>query len=285
MKGPKLFVTIGMFAAVLVGTAWLLLPSGSSFANAALAEYQIEKLTCGSCVSNIRTALSGVAGVGDVEVNLTSNRGRVTFDPFQVDSAKIGETITAAGYPAKLRVEMSPDQYTALQQEQDQFGPNYVARIGERLLSRADFEKMVAQRVGGVISQGQEDLLWQRVWGEVLQRELLLSSAEKNQIFVQPGEVDVRIDELKQGHQGLEELVVKRYGSMEVFRDIIREDMIINRNIENNVYQGAVDERERQNRLQAWYADLQANTDVVIYDQKLKAASKGGGGCGGGCCS
>ena len=101
---------------------------------------------------------------------------------------------------------------------------------------------------------------------------------------MQPGEVDVRIDELKQGHQGLEELAVKRYGSMDAFRDRIREDMIINRNIEDHVYAEVVDERERQNRLQAWYADLQANTDVVIFDQTLKAAGKGGGGCGGGCC-
>jgi copper chaperone CopZ len=287
IKSPKFYLSLCLGLAALVA-AWLFYPSGTNLANAALAEYQIEKMTCGSCIGNIETALVGLGGVGSVDINLTSNRGRVTYDPTELDSQLIAEAITAAGYPAKLRLELDSDEYLALQQEQAQLGQEYLARIGDRLLARSDFEGLVTQRSRGAVASGQNDQLWKMVWQDVLQRELMLSSAEENKVVVQDGEVEARLDELRKGHQGLDDLLVKRYGSMDVFRTRLHEDMIINRNIEDHVYAGITDPGEQNNKLQQWYAELQNNTDVVIFDSRLKAVSQGGGGCGsggGGCCS
>jgi copper chaperone CopZ len=291
IKSPKLYLPLCLGLAALVA-AWLFYPSGTNLANAALAEYQIEKMTCGSCTGNIETALVGLSGVGSVDINLTSNRGRVIYDPNKLDSQSIAEAITAAGYPAKLRLELDSDEYLALQQEQAQLGQEYLARIGDRLLARSDFEGLVMQRSRGAVAAGQNDQLWKTVWQDVLQRELMLSSAEENKVVVQDGEVEVRLDELRKGHQGLDDLLVKRYGSVDVFRARLHEDMIINRNIEDHVYAGITDPGEQKNKLQQWYAELQNNTDVVIFDSRLKAVSQGGGGCGsggggggGGCCS
>jgi copper chaperone CopZ len=282
-KSLKLFVTLGIVAAALAAGTWLLIPSGSGTANAALAEYQIEKLTCGSCVSNIESALSSLDGVGSVEVNLTSNRGRVTYDPAEIDSSAIEAAITKAGYPARVRLQLDPQEYDALQQEQAQLGQKYLARIGDRLLARTDFEQIVQQRAGGDVSADQQSQLWQAVWKDVLQRELLLSAAEKNRVVIQEGEVDAKLDELRQGHQGLDQLVVQRYGSMDNFRTRLRDDMIINRNIEDHVYAGIDDPRQQQSQLQAWYADLQKETEVIIFDPQLKAIGQVGSGCA--CCN
>ena len=288
IKNPKLYVSLCLVLAALAA-AWFFYPSGTNLANAALAEYQIEKMTCGSCIGNIETALVGLGGVGSVDINLTSNRGRVTYDPNELDSQSIAEAITAAGYPAKLRLELDSDEYLALQQEQAQLGQEYLARIGDRLLARSDFEGLVMQRSRGAVAPGQNDQLWQMVWQDVLQRELMLSSAEENKVVVQDGEVEARLDELRKGHQGLDDLLVKRYGSMDVFRARLHEDMIINRNIEDHVYAGIENPAQQQSKLQQWYAELQNNTDVIIFDQRLKALSQSsGGGCGsggGGCCS
>jgi copper chaperone CopZ len=282
-KSLKLFVTLGIVAAALAAGIWLLIPSGSGTANAALAEYQIEKLTCGSCVSNIESALSSLDGVGSVEVNLTSNRGRVTYDPAEIDSSAIEAAITKAGYPARVRLQLDPQEYNALQEEQAQLGQKYLARIGDRLLARTDFEQIVQQRAGGDVSADQQTELWQAAWKDVLQRELLLSAAEKNRVVIQEGEVDAKLDELRQGHQGLDQLVVQRYGSMDNFRTRLREDMIINRNIEDHVYAGIEDPRQQQSQLQAWYADLQKETEVIIFDPQLKAVGQAGSGCA--CCN
>ncbi len=283
-KSLRLYVTLGIVASALAAGAWLFVPSGGAAANAALAEYQIEKMTCGSCVGNIEKALSSLDGVDSVEVNLTSNRGRVTYDPAEIDSSAIAAAITNAGYPASLRLQLDPQEYAALQQEQAQLGQKYLARIGDRLLARNDFEQMVQQRAADTASPEQQNQLWQAVWKEVLQRELLLSAAEKNRIIIQDGEVDAKLDELRQKHQGLEQLVVKRYGSMDTYRTRLREDMVISRNIEDHVYAGVDDPREQQGKLQAWYADLQETTEVIIFDPQLKSVGQnGGGGCA--CCS
>ena len=145
IKSPKFYLSLGLGLAALVAV-WLFYPSGTNLANSALAEYQIEKMTCGSCIGNIETALVGLGGVGSVDINLTSNRGRVTYDPTLLDSQSIAEAITAAGYPAKLRLELDSDAYLALQQEQAELGQEYVDRIGDRLLARSDFEGLVTQR-------------------------------------------------------------------------------------------------------------------------------------------
>lgn len=268
--------------------AWFFYPSSTTLANAALAEYQIEKMTCGSCIGKIETALVGLGGVGTVDINLTSNRGRVTYDPNELDSQTIAEAISSTGYPARLRLELDPDEYLALQQEQAQLGEKYLAQIGDRLLARADFEELVSHRARGVAGAGENSQLWKTVWQDVLQRELMLTSAENNQVIVQDGEVEVRLEELRKGHQGLDDLLVKRYGSMDAFRTRLREDMIINRNIHDHVYAGITDPALQKVKLQQWYAELQTNTNVVIFDNRLKTVSQRGGGCGsggGGCCS
>lgn len=283
LKHPKLYVSISLVCIAVLAAVWMFYPSGINPANAALAEYQIEKMTCGSCVGNIEKALSALAGVGTVEVNLTSNRGRVTYDPTEIDSRVIAEAITGAGYPASLRLELAPQEYAALQQEQSQLGQQYLARIGDRLLARSDFEQLVQLRAKGAPATGQNDQVWQAVWKEVLQRELLLSAAEQNRIIIQDGEVDARLDELRQEHKGLDQIVTERYGSMDSFRKRLRDDMIINRNINDHVYEGSNRPADRQAKFQGWYAELQKNTEIIIFDPRLKSLGQGGSGCA--CCN
>jgi copper chaperone CopZ len=283
MKGKKLVLLVVAFTLVVLGAAWFLVPSGLQPANAALAEYQIDKLTCGACVSNIQDALSGINGVGEVEVNLTSNRGRVTYDPVEADSQLIADTITSAGYPATLRMELSAEEYSSMRQEQASLGQKYMAKIGDRLLSREDFEAAIRQRAGDAVPVSSDERVWQQTWRNLLERELLMAAAEENNVIVQPGEVDVRVEELTKDNQGLEQLVIRRYGSMEQFRSRLHEDMIINQNIENHVLAGITDDNQRKRRLNAWYAELQKNTEVIIYDTQLKSISQASGGCA--CCN
>lgn len=281
-KSPKLYLPASLVLAVLVA-AWFLYPSGMPSANAALAEYQIERLTCGSCVNNIEKALLGLDGVASVEVNLTSNRGRVTFDPVALDSRVIAETISAAGYPATLRLELDALEYADMQQEQSHLGQKYLAKIGTRLLSRSDFEQLLMQRSPGPRDQPQDERVLKLVWNEMLQRELLLSAAERNRVIVQEGEVDARLDELRKQHQELDQVMTERYGSVDGFRKILREDMTISRIIDDHAYAGNESHGEKQAKLQNWYANLEKNTEVIIYDPRLKALGDGDGGCA--CCN
>lgn len=282
-KRSQNYLLISLITLSLAVTAGFLRSSEINAETAALAEFHIEQLTCGSCISKVQAALKPLDGIGTVDVNLTRNLGRVTFDPSKTDSQRIAQTITSAGYPAKVRLVLSSEEYSALRNEEEQLGKKYVASVGGRLIARSDFDMLVRHQAGKAASSpSQQSIVWQKVWQELLQRELLLAAAEENNIIIQNGEVDVRLNELRQEHQGFEQIITERYGDIERFRDRLREDMIIRRNLEENVYAGINDPQMQQSKFQSWYASLEENTNVAVFDPRLKNLKQGG--CGGGCC-
>lgn len=278
---------LGVFSVILAVSVigfWFYYDSDVEVQTNSYAEYQIDKLTCGSCVNSITDALLQLNGIDSVEVNLTSNRGKVTFDSSLLDSKTIAETITEAGYPADLILEMSSEDYVLKQSENKLLADNYLARIGDRFLTRTDYERMVVQRFGQVASSEQKLRAWQKAWPEVLQRELLLFSAECNNVNVHDAEVSYELDIMASKYPGFENLIESRYGGLEAFRSVLREDMIINRNIENHVIAGITDQTKKNDAVQAWYAQLKDNTEVVVFDPAIKAMTqKSSEGCA--CCN
>jgi len=55
-------------------------------------------MTCASCVATIEKGLSSVDGVSRANVNLASEKASVEYDPAQVDTKKLMDTIAGVGY-------------------------------------------------------------------------------------------------------------------------------------------------------------------------------------------
>jgi len=288
MKKRFLFLlSAGLLLCAVLTAAWLLVPGGVDQSRAALAEYDLQKMTCGSCVANIENALADVRGVGDVQVDLTRETGRVQFDPAVTDAEAIARTISAAGYPATLRAQMSAEELAAMRNEESRLAQKYMARIGDRYVTRLEFEERIDQAIdqNAPGSPQAVSAAWRQIWNEMLQRELLLAAAAENDVLVQPGEVDARLRQITDRHPGLEDRIIAEYGSRENFRKRLREDMIIQRNLDEHVVAGVSAPGKRQSLLQSWYADLNRSTEVKIFDPRLKALSTAAtGGCGGSCC-
>ncbi|MEG0289537.1 MAG: heavy-metal-associated domain-containing protein [Carnobacterium sp.] len=70
------------------------------------AVYQLEPLTCPSCIKKIETTLSKTAGVESAKVMFNSSKVRTEFDENEIKADKIEETITKLGYPV-LSVKVS----------------------------------------------------------------------------------------------------------------------------------------------------------------------------------
>jgi copper chaperone CopZ len=64
-------------------------------------DLEVEGMSCGACTKHVTQALQTVAGVSEVEVNLSTGRVRVQGS-FPTGSAPLLESLAAAGYPAKL---------------------------------------------------------------------------------------------------------------------------------------------------------------------------------------
>lgn len=63
------------------------------------AVYQLEPLTCPSCIKKIETALGNTKGVKLVKVLFNSGKVRTEYDESLVDAERIGEIIGELGYP------------------------------------------------------------------------------------------------------------------------------------------------------------------------------------------
>ena len=272
-------LVMGISLAAVGGYAW----TASRPDAYALAEFSVQNLSCGSCVQNIRNALGGVKGVGTVDVIVTSGRARVEYVPSSIDAAAIADRISGAGYPASLSRDLSAADYQALREDATRLADRYVGRIGEKLVSRDDFSAALSRRESAVAAPGQG--LLKSIWDEILQRELLLVAAEKNAVVAREGEVDLELQKLRTASGDFDAEVQARYGSTEEFRRQLKEAMIIQRNIDENVLQGEADQSVARLKIDRWFRELATVVPVVIFDPALKAAVEvGGKGCGGGCC-
>jgi copper chaperone len=58
--------------------------------------FEVTGMTCGHCVMTVTEAISAVAGVSGVQVDLASGRAVVTGS--QVDASAVADAVAAAGY-------------------------------------------------------------------------------------------------------------------------------------------------------------------------------------------
>ncbi|AVJ27933.1 heavy metal translocating P-type ATPase [Achromobacter spanius] len=70
----------------------------SSFSELELA---IEGMTCASCVKRVEKALSNVPGVAQAQVNLATERARVSFDPSAAEPQALVAAVGKMGYEAR----------------------------------------------------------------------------------------------------------------------------------------------------------------------------------------
>lgn len=60
--------------------------------------YQLETLTCPSCMAKIQGVLRRTAGVKEAEVFFNSSKAKIAFDEAAVSSDEIKKAIAALGY-------------------------------------------------------------------------------------------------------------------------------------------------------------------------------------------
>lgn len=64
----------------------------------AKAVFQLEDLTCPSCIKKIETTLNKTAGVHSAKVLFNSSKVKTEFDATQIEAKKVEETIEKLGY-------------------------------------------------------------------------------------------------------------------------------------------------------------------------------------------
>ena len=68
-------------------------------------KFDIQGMTCSSCQSHVEKAISSLAGIQKLNVNLLSNSMIVEYDENALDNNKIIEAVVEAGFNANVYVE------------------------------------------------------------------------------------------------------------------------------------------------------------------------------------
>ncbi|GAB3808284.1 heavy-metal-associated domain-containing protein [Virgibacillus kimchii] len=62
-------------------------------------KFQLEPLTCPSCIKKIESKVGRIPGVEEAKVMFNSSKVKTTFNEAQVSKDEIRETIEKLGYP------------------------------------------------------------------------------------------------------------------------------------------------------------------------------------------
>ncbi|HVI21477.1 MAG TPA: heavy-metal-associated domain-containing protein [Bacillus sp. (in: firmicutes)] len=63
------------------------------------AVFQLEPLTCPSCIKKIETTLNKTTGVESAKVLFNSSKVKTEFDNAQIEASQLEEMIKKLGYP------------------------------------------------------------------------------------------------------------------------------------------------------------------------------------------
>ncbi len=64
--------------------------------------FKVENMTCASCPINVKTAMSRVDGVIDVDIDYNNKTATARFDPSKTTTDAIAKASSAVGYPATV---------------------------------------------------------------------------------------------------------------------------------------------------------------------------------------
>jgi len=236
--------------------------------NTHLVEMSVSRLTCGSCVENIRAAVSAIDGISTIETDVAAARSAVTFDPEKVTADRIAETVGAAGYPATI-LTVRDRQGTLVSGVNTE---KYVARVGTRLIERETLDNLLQERIQAAEISGQPvpiKTVYNDAWVSLLSQQLLLNASEQ---------FDVTIDDAMLEDRARQENITST-GDLEK----LRQSLVVEEYLAQQ-YQGRQPNVIEMNNL---LNKLYTNTSIDIFDSELKrylATGKSSGGCGGSCC-
>lgn len=127
----------------------------------------VEGMTCASCVARVEKALKKVEGIGEVNVNLATEKVTLSFDPSKADVSKLKDVVEDAGY--KL-VSPIPENSTTQDEEYDSPGELQNKESYKNLKSEFIFSAILAFPI--MVISMLSITAWFQGWAPVSMNEL-----------------------------------------------------------------------------------------------------------------
>jgi mercuric ion binding protein len=93
-----------------VAVTFILVASGSAFAEQKTVTLDLQNMTCPSCAYMIKSSLKKVQGVSKAEVSYGKRRAVVTYDDAKTTGNALIEATKNAGFPSKIIMKGKQDE-------------------------------------------------------------------------------------------------------------------------------------------------------------------------------
>ena len=280
-------------------------PEGDSPTASALSmvELNVQGMSCSGCINEIKSSLSGLDGIGDVLVDLSTGRVDVYFDAAKLkDVGEIASAISAVGYPAEVKKTLTAQEVQQAESRMASRSRLYVAAVGDWEISREDYDTELAHaknrytRLYGenVFSGDRGNQLLANLKSQVLSRlideGIQLREIRKAGFKLPPAAVQTEFDEFLLRRNLTKDrfrLALDETGyPFDYFMKKFENRVAIESYVEENVLGGISNDVEKRQAYQDWFNNARLLSRVSYYDRELETAVKnagGGSGCGNGC--
>jgi len=265
------------------------------------AVLRVDGMSCSGCIYTIKSSLSGYTGVHDVLVNISAGQAEVYYDRTQLkDVDRIADSITASGYPAKITEILSADQIRKERNLAAARSLNYIASVGEWDISRNDFNtEQEHAKTRYALAYGDDiftttrgralmDNLKSQIASRLIDEGIQMQEIKKAGYTVGATTVDAEFqNHLKQKGIGVKKFkteLEKAGYSFDYYMKKFENRVLINRYLEDNIFESATNSFEKQRRYASWFNNARLLAKVVYYDKEVErlVQTPSTGGCSGG---
>lgn len=270
----------------------------------AKAVLRVDGMTCGGCISTIKSSLAPFEGIEGIRVDLASGTAEIVYDSTRhQDAGKMAAAITANGYPTSVLRILSPGQLQAQAQANQTKSGTAIAAVGGVDVPRADFEAEMAhaksryQMAYGADAltsdQGRRllDNLKSQIAQRLIDERIQLQEISRSSFTVDRSTVDRQYKAFWQERgfddEGAFESELRKNGYPPGhFSKRFENRVLINAYLEERVITTNLNDIEKQRRYADWFANARLLAEVNYYDQEIERLVQrpsSAGGCGKSC--
>ncbi|KPJ75250.1 MAG: hypothetical protein AMJ54_15460 [Deltaproteobacteria bacterium SG8_13] len=275
----------------------------AAVATDARAVLAVQGMSCSGCINQIKSGLSGIEGIGDVLVDISSGKVEIAYDSNTLkDTGRLASAITAAGYPATLQGTLSKEEIEAENSFLASRARLYIAAVGDWEIARDDFNtelKQARKRYesiygSGVFDGDQGNALLQSLKGQIVAR-LIDEGIQMQEILkagykLPPEAVDREFDRFLSvkgvSREQFDRMLAGSGYDADYFMKKFAYRVTVDRYVEEKVLSDLMSDLEKQQQYANWFNNARLLSRVTYYDSELETivkSSSASSGCGSSC--
>ena len=246
----------------------------------------VENMSCGGCISTIKSSLRGIEGIEDCRVDISGGTAEVVYDNQKLkDINRITIAITQSGYPATIFQVITPDQLKKEKEKSARSSKRYIAAVGEWNIPRENFNTDLAHaKIQYTKAYGENafsstrgkqllDNLKVQIVQQQIREGILMQEIRRADFKVDPLKMDQALQEFLESKgvdmAGFERELKENGYPLDYFLKKFQNQVLIDNFLEEKVFSGSTNGIEKRRQYASWFRNARVINKVVYYDKEI----------------